>query len=82
VLNFFKRNSIKAFTLKEVPILIGVFAGPTLGTLLFIQGGYHFMMLIFGIILVVCSFLLQLLLPPALDLHTDCNLTYDDFTKS
>lgn len=73
VLNFFTTNTIKAFTLKEVPILIGVFAGPALGTLLFMRGGYAFMILTFGIILIVSAFFLQLLLPASLDLHTDRN---------
>lgn len=40
------------------------------------------MMLTFGLMLVISSFLLQVLLPPALDLHTERDQPDDDFTEN
>jgi MFS family permease len=71
VLNFYVVNQDRALLFAEIALEIGVLIGPGIGTLLFVIGGYNFMIYFYGGSMILFAISFQFLLPAFLDMHTD-----------
>ena len=55
VLNFYLVNKTRALTMIESAMCVGVLLGPALGRVLFMIGGFQFMIFSFGTFLLMCA---------------------------
>ena len=71
VLNFFVVNQALALKSLFAALFTGILLGPAMGTLLFMVGGFDFMVFAFGGGLIFLAVSFQFMMPASLDMHTD-----------